>query len=117
MAQSTTIGTCRRSYRTSPDEAKSSVDAHVRLVTKDGDRNHWQQCAIGAISNLAAGLQCLTGINTLLYGLIGFVRPDIFGRLARFHCRLLVLGVAPPGGGNERGIDDPAGHGDVALLL
>ena len=51
----------------------------------------------GDIEPFAADLQRPAGINILLYGLIGFVRPDLFGRLTRFHCRLLVFGVAPPG--------------------
>jgi len=52
-----------------------------------------------------------------LRGLVGFIGPDLAGRLTFLDRLLLGLGVALLRRRHERGIDDLAGHRHIPLLL
>ena len=84
-----TVGGRRR--RTFADEAIAAVDDDVRFVAECRDRDHWQRRSVGAVTHLAAILQCPAGVRVLLGGLARFGRPYLIGGLARLNRRLLIL--------------------------
>ncbi len=100
-----------------PDEAEAPADADVALVAEHRQGDLRQRLALAVEPDLAADLQCPTSVDILLGRLVRLVGPDLIGALARPDRLLLGIIVTLLGRGNEGGVDDLAGHRQVALLL
>lgn len=94
------------------DKAIALVDAGMRLVTKRWDRDvgHWPPVfADPSLTELDRPARA----GVLLARFCRLIRPDFGCRLSFLDLSLLIIAIALLGRGNERGIHQLPGHGDI----
>jgi hypothetical protein len=108
MAQHPAITVGRGRHGATANEAIATIDGDMRLVAECRDRNHWRWRSVGAVTHLAADLQCPAAarqgfackaregrICVLLGSLVRFIQPYLIRGLARLDRRLLILRRSP----------------------